>query len=176
MKRIIFEIENVTPMFMGGAEQNQPPEFRTQSIKGLLRFWNRALFPNSLEEEDRLFGSTEWKSPFKLKAQELSPKMGLKGEGRWKEHKTTYLLGLGLAHYNKGVLRPFYEPGSSFRLEFLFRAGLRPKDERRILLAFWALVNLGGLGSRCRRGLGSIRVVSAETEGVDVGKMPLFGQ
>lgn len=42
MNTIIFECETVTPMFLTGADSKKP-EFRAPSIKGLMRFWWRAI-------------------------------------------------------------------------------------------------------------------------------------
>ena len=36
-------LETVTPLFLGGAEQNGYAELRPPSVKGALRFWHRAL-------------------------------------------------------------------------------------------------------------------------------------
>ena len=63
----IYECEVVTPMFLGGANI-KISEIRTQSIKGALRFWWRAIYGKkySLEEmkkkETKIFGNTEQKS------------------------------------------------------------------------------------------------------------------
>lgn len=35
----------VTPMFLGGADQNNCAELRAPSIKGALRFWYRTIDP-----------------------------------------------------------------------------------------------------------------------------------
>lgn len=43
MKKICFELETITPMFMSGADQGRF-ELRPPSFKGLLRFWWRAYF------------------------------------------------------------------------------------------------------------------------------------
>ena len=40
-----FEVEIVTPLFLGGADPNKA-ELRAPSIKGALRFWWRALNPH----------------------------------------------------------------------------------------------------------------------------------
>ncbi len=42
MKTIEFECETITPMFLAGAD-GKTPELRPPSIKGLMRFWWRAI-------------------------------------------------------------------------------------------------------------------------------------
>ncbi len=61
LKTIKLEIETITPMFLSGAEQGSA-ELRAPSIKGLLRYWWRALHPTSnieilREKENNIFGS-----------------------------------------------------------------------------------------------------------------------
>ena len=63
MKKITFEIETITPMFLAGAEQGKA-ELRAASIKGVLRFWWRALQVepdiNELRQKEAgIFGSSE---------------------------------------------------------------------------------------------------------------------
>jgi CRISPR type III-B/RAMP module RAMP protein Cmr1 len=53
MKTFKVECKVITPLFMGGA--NQQAELRTQSINGLLRWWFR-IAGGSIEDEKRLFG------------------------------------------------------------------------------------------------------------------------
>lgn len=43
MKTLQATFKIVTPMFLGGADRNEPAELREPSIKGILRFWWRAL-------------------------------------------------------------------------------------------------------------------------------------
>ena len=57
MKKITFGCEVITPMFLSGADGN--PELRPPSIKGMMRFWWRAInshlaHPNlkTLKEEE----------------------------------------------------------------------------------------------------------------------------
>jgi len=71
MGNVVFECETITPLFMYGAD-GTTPELRPASIKGLMRFWWRAVNGDlSLKElkkqEDEIFGSTEKKSSFSIK-------------------------------------------------------------------------------------------------------------
>lgn len=65
-----YRMEVVTPMFLGGADPKEP-EIRAASIKGLLRFWWRAIYGvenigEMQKMENHLFGSTDKKSKFSV--------------------------------------------------------------------------------------------------------------
>jgi len=71
MKTVTFICESITPMFMYGAD-GKTPELRPASIKGVMRFWWRAIHGDlSLKElhkkEGDIFGSTEKRSSFSIK-------------------------------------------------------------------------------------------------------------
>ncbi|WP_295584907.1 type III-B CRISPR module RAMP protein Cmr1 [uncultured Lamprocystis sp.] len=165
----------VTPMFLGGANQKVDDGIRPPSIKGALRFWWRALHwglslqatggspSKALEHlhrsEARLFGSAAddngaGQGRFLLNAQyagralktnELPPTSA--------GHQ--YLLGQGLYHFKQGYLRSALEPGE-LRLRLLFRPGTDHTDRESVARALLALGLLGGLGSRGRKGFGSL--------------------
>ena len=68
----IYTLEVITPMFIGGADK-KVAEFRIPSLKGVLRFWWRALYGKKFdslvkmkEHEDLIFGSTDIKSSFSV--------------------------------------------------------------------------------------------------------------
>jgi len=59
-ERLTFDVEVLTPMFLGGADMNA--ELRGASFKGVLRYWWRMLNPGLkadelFEKESRIFGS-----------------------------------------------------------------------------------------------------------------------
>ena len=62
MQRITFHCETVTPMFLAGAD-GKTPELRAPSLKGMLRFWWRAIQVENIEElkrdEAAIFGSSD---------------------------------------------------------------------------------------------------------------------
>ena len=162
----------VTPMFISDGEQNTR-SIRPPSIKGALRFWWRALhwgrclahtrhFTSALQDlhrrEARLFGlatkdDTGGQGLFTLKVQQANHK----AERAWKPQSgQQYLLGQGLYHYNDGLLRDYLPPKTRFSVELIFHRDVA-EDERNGLedaLVLWGL--LGGLGSRARKGLGSV--------------------
>lgn len=157
-----FSIELVTPMFMGGAEPQRQPEFRVASLKGLLRFWFRAIYPNEADTERQLFGAMDYRSPLQIRVK--ADKLSI---GQIKSHdlQNYSYLGYGLLNYDPRSRRfltgrPYYKPGSRFTVTFAFSPLLGQNDREKILRAFWALAMLGGLGTRNRRGFGAFYVTS----------------
>ena len=175
MDSVEFDLEIVTPMFLGGAN-NTDAELRVPSIKGMLRFWWRATYGiESLEkmkkEEAKVFGSTEQKAAFLLhiaNTSNINTLLDLKERGeKFKVHGhpvgiVDYLAyGLHKPEKGKGNVyqRNHITPNSSFSLKFQFyNNGLR--DE--ILRAFNFFIACGGLGSRSRNGFGSLSIKDSE--------------
>lgn len=191
MDTINCEVEILTPMFLGGARQamvgGKPGkllcELRTQSIKGLLRFWWRAYKYGQLtetcdaesrlsqlkKEEDEIFGSASGggnKSSFailispkklSISAQSLpSHKIEVKTRGR-----TVNILDYlcyGTYERSQGqnkFIREYIEQNQRFNLKLRFDN----KDYREdILAALYLLSEFGGIGSRSRNGFGGLMV------------------
>jgi CRISPR-associated protein Cmr1 len=162
-----------TPLFMGEGFSNKESELRPSAIKGVLRFWYRATalglfgsFEEVKEKEAILFGSTDnnvGQAKFLLKLEQgafsktkSGTKIGFAG---------TAYLGYGLLDY-KGALkeREAIEPGNYFKLDLVFRPNNRVSDEEQqaLLVAVKALGLFGGLGSRSRRGFGSVTLKSLQ--------------
>jgi CRISPR-associated protein Cmr1 len=154
MRRINVQCELVTPLLMHGKDTNTP-ELRVPSIKGVMRFWWRAIFrqldlDEMRKEEGKIFGDTEKRSSFDLKIVTSNLK-----EGKFKP----------VPH--KGFKVPGFEAGGRFELVF---SGL-DKDKLRTAYEIFVIASvLGGFGQRSRRGYGSIRVIKVESNGVDVEK------
>lgn len=160
------EFKIVTPMFIGGADQSPSDGIRPPSVKGALRFWWRALNWGKFreapgaddaaalralhEEEVRLFGGSaeqggqgcflltvrhEVISP--IYAEEPSP-------GK------AYLAGMGLGD------RTVLPTGKDFVIFIRFRPGTNPAIIQDMGDVLRILGLVGGLGSRSRRGFGSI--------------------
>lgn len=166
-----FEMEVVTPMFLGGSD-TRTAELRTASLKGALRFWWRAIGKianiNDLKkEEGYLFGDTSAKSPFAVFIDNFNDSQPLlqdlpKGKtfnvksrrGAFKPGIIEYL-AFGLRDPKKGYLKQHYPAGTKFKVHFLFPS---ENVESEILSAFKALVHFGGLGARARNGFGSLKI------------------
>jgi CRISPR-associated protein Cmr1 len=192
MTEIILKLRIVTPLFIGGAEQESEAELREPSIKGLLLFWNRVLYPNDSVSEARIFGGQgkgQGQSRVLLRISNKTLISGAKGDQRWDGTKTAYL---GYGVINRGetgefktdkngnrtpvkkviTTRPYIKSGSRFVLTIRFKPVPKDsldeerkvfqEDEQRVKMAVWAWLMFGGLGARSRKGFGSIIVESAE--------------
>ncbi len=176
------EFQVVTPMFIGDGAQSAS-SIRPPSIKGALRFWWRALnwsrclqesgsetkALNQLhDEEAEIFGLAAkqdnagkqqgGQGVFTLKVtqqteslKDWSPSAG-----------TQYLLGQGLWHFKDKLLRTAIKADSTFSIELRFNdqrlSNFTDAEQIRNSLddALLAFCLLGGLGSRARKGLGSV--------------------
>jgi len=156
-----FVCEVVTPMFLGGAD-GKTAELRTASIKGVLRFWWRALYggddlTDMKKRESEIFGSTEQKSNLSLKITASDIKISQN-----KLHKNGFHMLNYLAYGyndNKGHIRHHIESKSTFKI--LITINDKQTDEQpsyydSIMTSFSAMICLGGLGMRSRSGLGSL--------------------
>jgi len=166
-----FRCRVVTPMFLGGANPNDAPEFRPPSVRGLLRYWYRALLgargeadPTALlQASAQVFGSAETASTVRVRIpgagspEMMSPPELLKGEGR------SYLWHFIQAGDND---RPGIRPGTPFEVHLSVvprRAGPSPEGAlEEAVRAFWLLVHLGGLGTRSRRFAGAFQAACVD--------------
>lgn len=188
MQRIEATLRVVTPMFIGDAEQ-KASSLRPPSIKGALRFWWRALnwarllaeaqddVPTALKQlhadEAQLFG---------LAAAEDNNRQQRGGQGcfllrvhqpsawgplvtDWPTNNTgSGYLGYGLFATNQQPHREGIREGQTFTVELSFKPNttLTQIDSVREALRAWGL--LGGLGSRARRGFGSVSLLTLNGE------------
>ncbi len=149
MEKMIFECESVTPMFMYGAD-GKTPELRPASIKGVMRFWWRAIngdlpLDKLKKQEDEIFGSTDKKSSFSikikkqiLKTEQINP----------------------LPHKKKGDkgyhLKEAFKTNQTFEITFI------GKKLELVENLFKLTTILGGFGQRSRRGFGSVQIIGSE--------------
>ncbi len=189
-------LEVVTPLFLSGADPNDHAELRPPSVKGALRFWYRALDHNFRGGESAAFGSTEnGQSPVILQLED-----DVSGLERWNQlDRTTgslvyerYNVGSG-THIINGIVYLGYSlnmgrnekraiaPGRQLHLTATLNPRRGREAERRAwVAAFWCLAYFGGLGTRARRGFGSLRLLElvgwpTETErppALDIGANP----
>lgn len=150
MKNVTFECETVTPIFLAGAD-GATPELRPPSIKGMMRFWWRALnghlrLDELLKREGRQFGASD------------------KNIGKSRIHIRVSSNGLAIDDY-------FVLP---HKRNFKSR-GISPNQKISILLSCLDDVNeysdilkatllLGGFGKRARRGFGSIKIFNIDNQ------------
>ncbi len=149
--------------FMGGANQDEKAELRAPSIKGALRFWYRAIDPDYRKHEEKIFGSTEHgQAGFLLRVSEKEVKRRPAENAPWIRKNTAYL-GYGPITRDRKLkkpvaTRPYIMPGSTFELLLYFKPNVEKPERIKVERALWALVTLGGLGSRSRKGFGSLMV------------------
>lgn len=157
-------LETVTPLFLGGADPGKAPELRPPSFRGALRFWWRALLGGVLgddnltrlrEQEAAVFGEIEKSSPVTIR---LTAQERLTAQDRPQPSGVRYLFW-SMQRAN----RQYLPDGTTFTLILQTRP-VTPSDEplKGALISLWLLTRLGGIGSRARRGAGSVQVTSLE--------------
>lgn len=196
-RNLKLEFEILSPLFMGGADQGTA-ELRPPSLKGLLRFWYRAIDPGfhertenpggqSLSREERCFGSQKGQAPFLLRLDQ--PLVGRLDWDRGqaasfsKPNPRTKLPLNGLVYLgypfhmgtnNQGTPRRAIPPGRKFAVHCVFPREPTPKQRRSLAAAWWLLGHLGGAGSRARRGFGSLALTdwSADADWPELAELP----
>jgi len=175
----------VTPMFLGGENQQvDDKQFRNVSFKGALRFWWRALNwgpclhaePQPMaalkelhKREGELFGlASDSKNSRQSQVQIHSELQGaaLRQPGMALK-EVSYLLGQGLFDYKKGITRQYLEDGN-LTICLGFKPGMAEADIQSVEQAAIALGLFGGLGSRARKGLGSLALHQLQRPGQPV--------
>lgn len=166
-----FKLSTITPMYMhtykNDADQSYL-ELRPSEFKGMIRFWWRALKANDAisqlkKEEEMIFGGTTESSGRSAVLLKIF------------EQKSNYSpihhhLNLD-SHYNRDKHRL---EGKDIPISYLlytvqkypyyfssFSLSIYSKDEKALknaLAGLWCAINLGGFGSRSRRGAGSLKV------------------
>jgi CRISPR-associated protein Cmr1 len=189
MPSITFELETVTPLFLAGANQEEA-ELRPPAFRGALRYWFRAIaggyYWNNINElkniEASILGDTTesyGSSKVSIRLKYVSPSMrgelvsltdkpGLKY--LWFSMEMTNRQAIGL------------EEPVRFHISFQTRPIplLKNEQQKNLLVianCFWLAVNLGGFGSRERRGAGSLRVRQVNFQDLDetlFAKIPKF--
>lgn len=165
------KFQTVTPAFCAGAKQDKP-ELKASSVLGALGFWWRALKWAQLapgahdkiktlrDEETEIFGSTS-------EVRSFLPTLLPDSQGELKNTRKDIIhqsisqksgavyLGYGVVESfpTKGKLtRPCLNPNQSFTLKLRFRKDV----DDSICDALKLLGLLGGIGSRSRKGYGSL--------------------
>ncbi len=163
MNKIIFKCQSITPMFLGGADGE--PDLRPPSIKGAMRYWWRAMYGHLSieklkEKESKIFGNTEQRSKVVLRC---------KTSEQLREKQFSKDVGTGIAYLfysmDMGANKRYYFDNISFEVILKSKDTMQLKEAA---YAFWLLANLGGIGSRSRRGGGSFVITGVE-DGADLG-------
>lgn len=167
MKKLTFELEFITPAFIGGAVSKRA-ELRSASFVGLLRWWWRALkgmddTRSLYEEEAKIFGghlkNESFASKVFLKMRVKSAEENfIKEDSTLKKHEDVginYLLYSPLLPKRE---RDYIKPGTKIELSLI-------GDEEYLkhwVASLWCLVFLGGIGLRSRRGGGNLACLNVQ--------------
>jgi len=171
----------VTPLFMSGADKERA-ELRAASIRGVLRFWWRALalghygtWQEVRKAEFNLFGSSsggQSRVHLSLKVLRQSDEKCKPG-GHLKDGLNNYLWP-GLRYLGYGAIQPELRPHLDSPVHGALKLYLRPSAKKidpemeadLLEEAIMAMGLLGGLGSRSRRGFGSFNLLELKRDGM----------
>jgi CRISPR-associated protein Cmr1 len=179
-----------TPLFAGGAAPGASAELRPPSVKGVLRFWWRALawsrhtgdLQAIRQKEAEIFGAagddkTGRQASFLLRVRPTTlvvlPKDQVLNGADGK------VVGVGARYFGYGLMgafgasagkttRPCLKAPFEFTVELVSRGGL----DSTVVDALKLMGLLGGLGSRTRRGWGSLSLLSLKGDGVNDWQAP----
>lgn len=169
-----YKITTVTPMFGGGHEVGKIDEerlVRESTIRGQLRFWWRATrgaaFANVYDlrkREAEIFGDTSRPSNVKVKVERLSEVEGFRFGA--KDSRTPSYLFQQSNDKKQGSVSYECFSKCAFRLYLQWSVEAKALEKTKpfffeelncdLKAALWAWINFGGIGSRTRRGCGSL--------------------
>jgi len=177
MEKLDFDVEFLTPTFLGGADQDA--ELRSPPFKNLIRQWWRILNGGSTveklrETENSLFGSVLEKKAaaskvrititpgdnFKLSEDNLDFGSTKHPEVNASSIRNDLYLGYGPITFKKGITttKTYIAPDSHAKLSISL-----PKKHREQIIRIIQMIDaFGTIGSRNRNGYGSLAVSSAD--------------
>lgn len=184
MPSITFDLETVTPLFLSGADQTTA-ELRPPAFRGALRYWFRLIaapYFKSVKDlqnaESICLGSTDSGSRISIRLTKFPEK--LHDQEFWTSQDANpglhYLFFSTRMQKRKAI-------GVSNPVSFSLKISTQPQshcqeyaEDLSIVIAscFWFAVNIGGFGSRERRGGGSLRVKRVKCDGIDTSKISRF--
>lgn len=142
------------------------PEIRASSIKGLLRYWWRMFhydgnvesLKDLKEKEEKIFGSTNGRSPVQIRVKKIIQKFARNNEfpqkNIEKKDGLNYLFYFMKAGQN--VKKSYIKEGGKFEIEFRYK---EEEIAKEYLEALNWLQKFGGMGSRNRRGAGNFKIL-----------------
>lgn len=149
MEKII-KARVITPIFISGSNQKEA-DMRAPSIKGVLKFWFRAGFgefsDKMKQKEEKIFGSQEKPCVFQIRT--TQPNSDTFNPSSYKYSGISYFLP-----FLKG--RTVIPEKTKFDISLKFYKGATDNDIKAVFGSLWLLFWLGAIGSRARRGFGSI--------------------
>lgn len=169
--KTVFLCRTITPLFMSGANQKEP-ELRAPSLKGVLRFWWRAVQTEKnidllREKETEIFGGTgdkQVKSSFSIRLSYGNPRIKAY---RPLPHHTgrddcEYCIrsnNYRPCRLSKGFTQPAFD-WQEFTVILSYNRMPDSFSPQKLEALFLLTTAIGGLGKRCRRGFGSFQVIS----------------
>jgi CRISPR-associated protein Cmr1 len=167
-----------TPLFLGGASSAAEAELRPPSLKGLLRFWFRAIALPALgnwqkvqEVENILFGSTNGQACFFLSIVNPDEIKSVKPNRDWEKRHGLGYLGYGIM--DRGMMRRSYLiNGGLFTLKTTLKRDVTTEFSKLLPIALKALGLFGGAGARARNGFGSLSLESLRHNGEEKWLIP----
>lgn len=160
-----------TPLFMIGANQAKA-EIRAPSIKGVIRFWWRALhyaeaktLPVLKQREEALFGSTKRQSSVRFAIEYGQKQLPTDSPGatpKWLQGKKGCVyLGYGVINVQEHLERPCIQYGRSFTLNIVSNNEINSS----IIDAVKLFGLIGGAGAKSRKGYGSVTLIDLQRNG-----------
>ncbi len=167
MQEVTFNLQTITPLFLAGADQ-AAAELRAPSFRGVMRYWLRALVGGSVgtsgdglkrvkDVETAVFGATDTGSAVQIRVSGQPTKLEefKRDSPRRGESGKDYLLWSLDQFRDKPRRRGFPQ-------NYIFQVALSTHSVddttfKQSIAAFWLLSHLGGVGSRSRRGAGSLQ-------------------
>ncbi len=172
MEKLEVTFRIVTPLFLGGAKPNSQAELRESSAKGALRFWYRAIDADYLNNESRLFGGSgkgEGQSSFLLR---ISGCRTANTEWIHDNHLQYFAFPFKMKQNNRRYLPETNHENKDIVFTLLFKnAPDNDLDRKRIIASLWLLGHFGGLGSRSRKGFGTVALQKWSVQGGTWGEM-----
>ncbi len=158
-----YELEVVTPMFCAGADQRQA-EIRVPSIRGQVRWWFRAL-GGTREKEKFLFGGVhDAARASAVRMRLVQPVRSAVAKnlndvvpGGNMNHPVSYLLWPLRPTGGSDQKRGCIEPGTRFSLQTQVDPAIPDTLRMQFDAALHLWMLLGSLGTRSRRGAGSLQ-------------------
>jgi CRISPR-associated protein Cmr1 len=187
MQSIEAQYEIVIPMFIGGAHQNDEPEIRPPSVKGALRFWWRAqqwgacLKSNAgnthlalkalYRDEAMLFGATAKDDAYGQGLCQLRLKQvhtqGIEKEWPKNNDAGAGFLGYGLDATRNGQPHRWAIDHGKFTVCLSLKPTISSDQVQQLHHSLMLFGLLGGLGSRARRGFGSVAIKTLNERAFD---------
>lgn len=177
-KALPVTFELITPAYAGAADRTKTDGLRPPTLKALLRFWWRAMHPGDrpgqlFQRESEIFGSTGRGQGLRLVPVGDWPAWRSDGVGTEETKPIFQYLAYG----------PITRSGGRFRLN-VERLTVDPVCQKLVVKivgpgrfqsaewdevrgALWLLSAFGGIGSRSRRGWGSLRIHTQFSEFTD---------